>query len=1076
VEGTIHVEQARGADLEHFLEDLRSLRPPGGAESAGHSFAFVVFWGPPGAQPDELKRVLAGLPPGVPAIGCSTEDYIDTGRYRHGGWLAVAVSSPHLTAHTAHCELSAQGTPESADQIQDSIRHFISQIPEPYRRDGKQIPADREGAHGVRYRRPAMLLVFLPGIGGGDLTPDWPTGNRDYQVVETIGSKLSQGVTMFGGSASPGIEPRPRPWQRPWLAASDERGQRSHYKRGVVGLLVETDLAFGVASEHGLKANTAVGFLVNDVVRGAEAGDPALPSSSPSRYHRVRLSPPAEPPPVELHRLDGPASSGSPRYPDKGPWNTLVAFADDFDEPEPNPPYRTENEGEIALLRPVSKGTTLYQASATEKELVDAGEQALRKAIANGEVHAPYVSLMMNCRGRLFLLGKRPVELELEQAHKVFGDRMFGIYGAGETSSSSRGRHRHHTWTVAALVLGQDFHDLYRQAAQWQLVSRINQKAASLTKLDDVLAEIVESTQILLQAFSCHIWILSDDEQKLCYRRGVGPVAEIAPRELGLDDPELAKTLPIQAFKTGEHERISRDEYNLLNMNIKWNAKPADVRVVVQSVGCWLAVPVIDRNECLAVVSIALSEPTVDEHKLKLAIELAQAAALPIRTSMMRTAFISALNKAATTKSAEELATAMLDEGTRMLPRRCYLALLLPDPPSEPKKLICMDVRGPTKIDLSKGHVDLGAQATKPDKGICGWVFEKRKPFCSDDVRKDANGEGDRPLFKELVPDAVANYVFPLLDPDAPGAVALGVLNAEAAAGVLDQGVHLPLLASLAEACGVAVSRLNRERQLSEVLKGYAPSVVRQFEEGGVGALLAAVVPTKMIVSILHVDIRGFTAMSEIVGEERISDFIDAYYGMIATAVAGTRGIVDRFTGDGALALFGTENAIDSVFDKEDVPGGVQKSLENAVLAGLDVANGFGPLAQKWLRRWRRECPQIEEGRRFEVGVVVHLGKPLVGFFHRKMTPSLGHGTYTAIGRDVNLTSRVGAVVDGNKVFVTSSAWEVLRGSGRFVFREAPRPVRKLKGIAQKLEIHRVEDPGAAGSPLGSDEYDDGLS
>jgi len=62
----------------------------------------------------------------------------------------------------------------------------------------------------------------------------------------------------------------------------------------------------------------------------------------------------------------------------------------------------------------------------------------------------------------------------------------------------------------------------------------------------------------------------------------------------------------------------------------------------------------------------------------------------------------------------------------------------------------------------------------------------------------------------------------------------------------------------------------------------------------------------------------------------------------------------------------------------------VLNAIKQAVEAGLCMAEDFKNLAADWLPCWRREFPEVQSHHKFEIGVGIHTGRPMVGLFHTK--------------------------------------------------------------------------------------------
>lgn len=135
-------------------------------------------------------------------------------------------------------------------------------------------------------------------------------------------------------------------------------------------------------------------------------------------------------------------------------------------------------------------------------------------------------------------------------------------------------------------------------------------------------------------------------------------------------------------------------------------------------------------------------------------------------------------------------------------------------------------------------------------------------------------------------------------------------------------------------------------------------------------------------VAILFADLRGFTRLSEHRLPFDVVHLLNRYFQAMGEAVQQAGGQVDKFIGDGVMALFGAGEARDTAA---------------ACRAGLEAARLMS-LAMEALNR--SMAGELEEELR--IGIGLHMGPVILG--------ELGHGRatgLTAIGDAVNAASRL---------------------------------------------------------------------
>ena len=155
-------------------------------------------------------------------------------------------------------------------------------------------------------------------------------------------------------------------------------------------------------------------------------------------------------------------------------------------------------------------------------------------------------------------------------------------------------------------------------------------------------------------------------------------------------------------------------------------------------------------------------------------------------------------------------------------------------------------------------------------------------------------------------------------------------------------------------------------------------------------------------VCVMFFDIRGFTAFAEKRNAEEVVAYLNTIFESAVEAVADRRGIVNKFLGDGFMAVFGA-------------PIADGNPCAAAVDAGLDVLDRVDRLVR---------AGRIPPTR---VGLGLHAGPAIVGNIG-----SARRKEYTVIGDVVNLASRVEALNKelGSLMLVTEEVWKA-GGSAR---------------------------------------------
>jgi adenylate cyclase len=198
-------------------------------------------------------------------------------------------------------------------------------------------------------------------------------------------------------------------------------------------------------------------------------------------------------------------------------------------------------------------------------------------------------------------------------------------------------------------------------------------------------------------------------------------------------------------------------------------------------------------------------------------------------------------------------------------------------------------------------------------------------------------------------------------------------------------------------------------------------------------------------VTILFVDVVNFTQLSTSLDAEAVFNLINGLLGRMVECVHQYDGMVDKFVGDGLMAVFGAPNA------HENDP-------ELAVRAALDMQHAaaeYEPVAR------------AQVGAPLQVRIGINCGPAIAGVIGTEQQAS-----YTVIGESVNLAARLQAAARPGGILVSARVYQQTRALFDFqtsgtthvkgfdqpilVFeavgdREQPLPTRGIAGITTAL-------------------------
>ena len=236
-------------------------------------------------------------------------------------------------------------------------------------------------------------------------------------------------------------------------------------------------------------------------------------------------------------------------------------------------------------------------------------------------------------------------------------------------------------------------------------------------------------------------------------------------------------------------------------------------------------------------------------------------------------------------------------------------------------------------------------------------------------------------------------------------------------------------IGQLAVALNEMVGGLQERERVKEVFGRYVTTQVS--EEILKGKLTLGGVAKR--VTILFSDVRNFTTMAEAMSPEQVVTFLNDYFSEMVEAVFEQQGVLDKFIGDGMLAIFGS---LDETSDhpRRAVLTALRMKARLAKLNGERSMVGDPPIA---------------------IGIGIHTDTVVVGNIgsHKRLE-------YTVIGDGVNTCARVEAANKefGTTILMTQTTWEAVRDD----IECRAMPTAPLKGKFNMLQLYEVINVRAA--------------
>jgi len=155
-------------------------------------------------------------------------------------------------------------------------------------------------------------------------------------------------------------------------------------------------------------------------------------------------------------------------------------------------------------------------------------------------------------------------------------------------------------------------------------------------------------------------------------------------------------------------------------------------------------------------------------------------------------------------------------------------------------------------------------------------------------------------------------------------------------------------------------------------------------------------------ITLLNIDIRGFSKLAVKIGSQKTVALLNSFFSVMGGIVFKHQGIVDKYLGDGFLALFGA-------------PVASTKDADNAVAAAFEMKHSL-PAVNKYLQR------KLDAS--VTMGISIHTGEVVVGNigFDKKMD-------YTVIGDAVNTVFRLQNLTKSipNGILISESTHRAVR-------------------------------------------------
>jgi adenylate cyclase len=192
--------------------------------------------------------------------------------------------------------------------------------------------------------------------------------------------------------------------------------------------------------------------------------------------------------------------------------------------------------------------------------------------------------------------------------------------------------------------------------------------------------------------------------------------------------------------------------------------------------------------------------------------------------------------------------------------------------------------------------------------------------------------------------------------------------------------------------------------------------------------------PQEMVATVLFMDIRGFTSISEQLSPDELMPWLNLYLNAMSECIMNHGGVIDKYIGDAIMAIFG-------IPFPHTKPEEIKQDAQNCIAACLDMSERLKELNQQFQREGK---PKIE------FGVGIHTGSIIAG--------TVGGGNrlnFSVLGDTVNIAARLEPmnkdIKEDNpyRVLMTEETWELVRDN----YEAKPVKSIQLRGRKQETNI-----------------------
>lgn len=232
------------------------------------------------------------------------------------------------------------------------------------------------------------------------------------------------------------------------------------------------------------------------------------------------------------------------------------------------------------------------------------------------------------------------------------------------------------------------------------------------------------------------------------------------------------------------------------------------------------------------------------------------------------------------------------------------------------------------------------------------------------------------------------------------------------------------------------LTQIAEAQKLDLLKKFFDPNVLEQYEKSYLSLL-----PAERSVTVVFWDIRGFTTVTEslIKYPKLVADFLKDFFNNAANLIHSNNGVLDKFIGDGIMAIFGA-------FDDDSELQMTENALRG-VKSAIEIRSAFNKVYQHWQPKWK-----LKTNRPINIGIGcgINTGESIVGLLGTDE-----RDYFTAIGHEVNLTARIEGSAERDQIRISQRTYELIR-EHIDASQLAPIQLKNVADLTYMYEVHNL--------------------